>query len=253
MSHRMIRKPEQLLLPFQLPPPPRDERQSAEHRLRLSLEARLGESVHLTVTDNRHTIVSVRTRPDGVHAVRVHHMFLAAEPNVLKQLARYVERRDPRSSKELSRFIALHRHLLSGKPRKSRGVVVRTRGRHFDLQEIFDDLNARCFDRAIQARITWAPLRKARRRRSIKLGTYCVEDRVIRVNPILDQPFVPRYFLEWIVHHEMLHGLIGVPVIDGRRMFHPPEFREREQAFEHYERARAWEREHLDRLLQGAG
>jgi hypothetical protein len=247
----MARRPEQLTLPFPSFPTPESGRTNAEHRLRLSLEARLGESVHLTITDNRHTIVSVRTRPDGVHSVRVHHMFLAADLSVVKNLARYVERRDSRSSRELTRFIAAHRHLLSERPKQRRGVVVRTRGRHFDLQEIFDDLNERCFEKRLQARITWAPSRKARRRRSIKLGTYCVEDRIIRVNPILDQAFVPRFFVEWIVHHEMLHGIIGVPVVDGKRLFHPPEFRERERSFEHYERARAWERQNLDQLLKG--
>src|SRR5262249_47541297 len=125
-------------------------------------------------------------------------------------------------------------------------------GRNVDLQEIFDDLNRRCFEGELQARITWAPYRRMQRRRSIKLGTYCVEDRVIRVNPILDQAFVPRFFVEWIVHHEMVHAVIREPIVAGRRMFHPREFRDRERAFEHYERARAWERANLDELLKGA-
>jgi hypothetical protein len=246
----MPREPKQLALPFPEQPTPGAARILAADRLRLSLEARLGESVHLRVTDNRHTIVSVRTRPDGVHTVRVHHMFLRADAGVVKQLARYVERRDRRSSRELERFIAAHRHLLRERARRSPAVLIRTRGRHFDLQEVFDDLNRRCFQGSVRARITWGPVRRAERRRSIKLGTYCLEDRLIRVHPVLDQPFVPRFFLEWIVHHEMLHEVVGITEVDGKRSYHPPAFRDRERAFEHYAAARAWERENIDRLLR---
>ena len=81
------------------------------------------------------------------------------------------------------------------------------------------------------------------------MGSYSVEDRLIRIHPALDRWFVPRYFLEWIVFHEMLHQVHDIPVVGGRRQFHTPEFLAEEKQFEGYERARAWERENLDRIL----
>ena len=83
------------------------------------------------------------------------------------------------------------------------------------------------------------------------MGSYSVEDRLIRIHPSLDRPDVPRYFVEWIVFHEMLHQVFDIPKVNGRRRFHTPEFLERESQFEHYERARRWERRHLDHLLHG--
>jgi hypothetical protein len=47
----------------------------------------------------------------------------------------------------------------------------------------------------------------------------------------------------------MLHQRHEIPVVRGRRLFHTPEFLLEEAAFEHYDRARRWERENLDRLL----
>ena len=81
------------------------------------------------------------------------------------------------------------------------------------------------------------------------MGSYSVEERLIRIHPALDRRFVPRYFLDWIVYHEMLHQVHDIPVIGGRRQFHTPEFMAQESNYEHYERARDWERRNLDRIL----
>jgi hypothetical protein len=73
---------------------------------------------------------------------------------------------------------------------------------------------------------------------------------LIRIHPALDRRWVPRYFLEYVMFHEMLHHLMPHTRGAGRRALHPPEFREREKEFRHYERAMAWERSHLARLLR---
>jgi hypothetical protein len=115
---------------------------------------------------------------------------------------------------------------------------------------VYDALNDVYFRGSIEARINWGPRGGRRRRRtSIKMGSYSVEDRLIRIHPSLDRRFVPRYFLEWIVFHEMLHQVHDIPVIGGRRQFHTPEFLAAEREFIQYDRARLWERENLDRLL----
>ena len=81
------------------------------------------------------------------------------------------------------------------------------------------------------------------------MGSYSVEERLIRVHRSLDRTFVPRYFVEWIVYHEMLHQVHQAELVNGRRQFHTPAFLADEARFEHYERARAWERAHLDEIL----
>jgi hypothetical protein len=73
---------------------------------------------------------------------------------------------------------------------------------------------------------------------------------LIRVHPVLDKDWVPRYFVEYIVYHELLHHLIPTVRIGGVNVLHPSEFGAREREFRHYARALAWERKHIDRLLR---
>src|SRR6185503_16682465 len=103
------------------------------------------------------------------------------------------------------------------------------------------------------ALITWgkrSPSKRQQPRRSIKLGSYSAIERLIRVHPVLDKPWVPRYFVSYIIYHEMIHHVIPSTHGSGRRMLHPPMFVERERMFRDYERARAWEKAHIGRLLR---
>jgi len=215
-------------------------------------EARLA----LAVTDNQYTMISVK-REKGLYRLRLHHMFLEAEPEVVRALGRYVARNDRDASRLLGQFIDVNqrkiRRARSQRQRRPPPVTIETRGEVHDLQEIYDDLNLRYFANCIDARITWGmrnpPGAKRRRRNSIKMGSYSVEDRLIRIHPSLDRAFVPREFVEWIVYHEMLHQKHDIPIIGGRRIFHTVEFMAEEASFEHYEQARQWERDNLDRIL----
>ena len=52
------------------------------------------------------------------------------------------------------------------------------------------------------------------------MGSYSVEDKLIRIHRSLDRDLVPRFFVAWIVYHEMLHQVHGAPILNGRRQFH---------------------------------
>jgi hypothetical protein len=226
-------------------------RQALEHRIAMHVpDGRLA----LAVTDNRYTMISVK-REKGLFRLRLHHMFLQAEPEVVRAIGHYVAHNDREASRLLGRFIDIHQRKIRRARRacKPATVTIETRGEVHDLQDIYEVLNRRYFDGAIDARITWGqrlqPGGRRKRRNSIKMGSYSVEDRLIRIHPSLDRPFVPRLFVEWIVFHEMLHQKHDIPIVGGRRQFHTPEFLAEEATFEHYTIACRWEREHLDRLL----
>jgi predicted metal-dependent hydrolase len=207
-----------------------------------------GKVLNLRLTENRYTIISVQ-RGRGCYHVRVHRMFAGSKPRLLRALARYVVHNDQRASALLSEFIEQNQHQIRRQPRRARRVVLRTQGRVHDLQAVYDRLNRSYFDGKLDLRIAWGSARRRPAQRSIKIGTYQVEDRLIRVHPVLDQESVPRYFLEWIVFHEMLHGKHTIRRVGGRRCFHPPEFAREEKQFPDYWRARLWEKANLDRLL----
>jgi SprT-like family protein len=239
-----------------------------QFRLARKLELRLGDllgrQVTLTLTDNARTMVSARER-DGIAHVRVHHMFAQADDATLRAIARFLREGHGSASGAIQRYIEQHRVHIRSLPARTRepsaafdagaGDVLRGSGKHHDLHALFARLNARYFDGQVSARIDWARmsrgLGRAHRRHSIKLGSYRGRDPLIRVHPVLDAAWVPAFFVEYIVYHEMLHHVIPMPMQNGRRTLHGPDFRARERQFHDYDLAIAWERENLDRLLSG--
>lgn len=242
-------RPEEAARQVRLPRSIEDETDQVAASLGLYLPP--GKTLELCLTNNHYSMISVRRKPDG-YRLRLHRMFLGAEPRIVRALARYVVHNDRRASTLLGEYIEEHQHIIRMQARRPRHIRIRTVGRHHDLQAIFDRLNADRFGGRLQARITWGPMTvRKRRRRSIKMGSFAVEDRVIRIHPALDQECVPSYFVAWIVYHEMLHGKHEVLRTNGRRRFHTKEFLEEERTFPEYDRACAWEKENLDRLLRG--
>jgi hypothetical protein len=222
--------------------------QSLERRIRAHLSR--GE-VRVTLTDNRYTMISVRRlKREQRFDVRLHLMFADADPVIVRALARYISDNDREASRVLGDFIDNNNDYVRGRTRRSPSQVIFTAGEYHDLRAIYDRLNERYFDNKIDAAITWgARTGRVRRRSSIKMGSYAVEDRLIRLHRSLDRAFVPGFFVEWIVFHEMLHQVHDILVKNGRREFHSKEFLADEMRFEHYDEARAWERAHLDQLL----
>jgi hypothetical protein len=133
-----------------------------------------------------------------------------------------------------------------------RQLNLRHEGTHFDLWPMFNDLNKRYFrGRLRDYKVTWGRRRKHRPKEYFIFGTIQEEDRVIRINPALDQPFVPGWFLRYVLYHEMLHSVVPDETLSqGRRRVHTEEFYRRERKFPGYQRARRWEEANLSRFLR---
>jgi hypothetical protein len=83
----------------------------------------------------------------------------------------------------------------------------------------------------------------------MRFGAYYPERCHIRVHPALDQAFVPRFFVEFIVYHELLHHVIPPIAMNGRHYVHTKTFRQQERLFRRYPEAMAWRQRYLRRLL----
>ena len=96
--------------------------------------------------------------------------------------------------------------------------------------------------------VTWGRRTRPRedKRATIKLGSYSATERLIRVHPALDRHWVPRYFVAYIIFHELLHHVI--PAVPGS--LHPPALVQREREYRFYERALAWEQKNIARMLR---
>jgi len=117
---------------------------------------------------------------------------------------------------------------------RGRKRLLPPRGCRFDLEEIFQRLNERFFGGGLDpARLGWSPHRS----RSL-LGHYDAAHGTIMISRWFDAAEVPRYLVEYLVFHEMLHIKYPVERDGHRRVVHSQAFRAAEKKFPHYERAR---------------
>jgi predicted metal-dependent hydrolase len=63
------------------------------------------------------------------------------------------------------------------------------------------------------------------------LGHYDPAHNTIVVSRVFDRPNVPRYAIEYLIYHEMLHLRHPVKLRGSRRLVHPPAFQEEEKLF----------------------
>ncbi len=220
--------------------------------LERELEAQSGYRVSLTLTDNTSTMLSMkRNRARKAASLRLHRMFLTAPKAVVGALADWVAAPDRfRGGAVLDGYIDANRERIRG---RRVGEARQTKGQVYDLDELFAEVNATEFGEEVVAAITWGRMPAARRRRSIRFGSYTPDDHLIRIHPLLDQASVPRFFIRYIVFHEMLHAVIGISRgPSGRRQIHTNAFKARERAYPDYARAVAWLNDpaNLARLLK---
>jgi hypothetical protein len=237
------------------PDAPRLELQRALNRLTG------GRLASLILTDNRRTILSVKPghRNDRTQlTLRIHRSFVGAPPDVLQAVAAFLESKKG-SDRSREALNVIRQHFAAHRPEtRARRAALRPEGVAYDLREIVDDLNQRYFDGRLSAGVTWGrssggAAHHCRRRRatsSLQLGSYSYEDRLIRLHGVLDQPGIPRYVIEAVVFHELLHADMPPVVRKGRRCFHTPEFRRREREYRHLDKADRWIQEHLPDLLR---
>ena len=209
--------------------------------LESALAREAGRPLRLVLTDNRSVLLSVK-REAGSLLLRLHRMFLHAPDAWWRSLARNIRRRGRAADGEVRRFMNANLHRVRRTPREMPPLV--TCGRVFDLAAVYADINARFFGGRLRVPITWGRGVGRARRGGLTFGSYDPVLALIRIHPVLDRPDVPRYFLESVVHHEMLHHHMGgVPDRAGRTVYHTRAFREAEARFPRHREALAWEKD----------
>jgi predicted metal-dependent hydrolase len=119
---------------------------------------------------------------------------------------------------------------------RGRKVISTPRGHLYDLEEVFEAVNRRFFYGLLgRPTLTWSA-HVARR----MLGHYDAAHNTIVVSRVFDRPGTPRYAIEYLLYHEMLHLKHPVRVRAGRRCVHSREFQAEERLFPELEQARAF-------------
>jgi hypothetical protein len=109
-------------------------------------------------------------------------------------------------------------------------------GRFFHLEEVFDSLNLRFFGGLLgRPELTWS---EGMAKRS--LGHYDAAHNTIVVSRVFDRPSSPRYAVEYLLYHEMLHLKHPVTRRGLRRCVHSREFKAEEKLFPQLREAQAF-------------
>ncbi len=166
--------------------------------------------------------------------------FVGAPDEVLVSLVRlavpYTRKRVPRSvvreyTEGPTYAGALREVETSGGAYQSRPA-----GSVHDLMDLFDSVNQEYFgDRLKPPRLLWSE-----RETFVEFGHYEPATDTVRISRTLDSVDVPRLVLEHVMHHELLHRLLGAEQRNGRRRYHSARFRREERRFRGYDEAEAF-------------
>jgi hypothetical protein len=125
------------------------------------------------------------------------------------------------SSAAVARQIELIRHARGSKR------FYGPEGRFYHLDEVFDSLNLRFFGGLLgRPELTWSEHMAKR-----SLGHYDATHNTIVVSRVFDRPSSPRYAIEYLLYHEMLHLKHPVKMRGLRRCVHSREFKAEEAQF----------------------
>jgi len=195
-------------------------------------------------------VLTIRRREDAVW-VRLSDLLLRAPLNVLEAaaallLSRVYRRRAPAALTapylEYARSDRTRARINHMRGRRIRPGAAGPQGRHFDLEKLFEELNARYFDGKLQRpHIGWSS-RSWRR----QFGCYDPGPNHILLNRRMDRPGVPRFAVEYVLFHEMLHVKHPTRRSGCSLVSHSREFREEEKRFAEFAKARRV----LDRLAR---
>ena len=223
----------------------------SESELQIYLERATGLKIRLRVTDNRRNMVTYKQIDPGDLRVNVHRIFLSAPPQVLRSLASFCKRATHTNRAVIGAYIEQNVERIRPVSRDKLAVEKRVlKGRCHDLEEIFKRLNRRYFKGKCDAAVTWGDMPRKQPKKSIRFGVYNFETNTIRIHPTFDRRFVPRYAVELVLYHEMLHWYIPPKHINGRSLVHTRLFREAESLHPQFEKAKKWKFDNIDLLMR---
>lgn len=212
------------------------------------VERYLDCKLECVITRNRSTMLNLLEKSSARVKLSLHEMFLSAPEDVIVAIAAYVKQvRKERHvhNRRLKEYINAHYGDYHHE-RKLPALVMK--GRVYDLELLMAEINAEYFGGSLELAITWFKGRGGRRR--ILFGKYEESMRLVKISDRLDDPFVPRYFVSYVIYHEMVHSVV-TSYVDGkgRCRMHGPEFKSVERRFSEYAKAREWERGNKERFF----
>jgi hypothetical protein len=187
---------------------------------------------------------TIRLR-EGRVLVRISDLLEGAPEAVLRSIAHILLAKLYRKPIENGYATRYRRYVSSYEMTQRTHVVRQLRGRKqlnspnghvWNLENIFDELNLRFFHGLLgRPQMSWS--REPSRR---LLGHYDPAHNTIIISRVFDDAKLPRFLVEYIVYHEMLHLKHPVKLRGSRRCVHPRAFQDEENLFPQMEEVKKW-------------
>lgn len=123
-------------------------------------------------------------------------------------------------------------------------------GIHFNLNQELRYIQDTYFP-DVQASIRWGkdsgPRKK--KRRSMRMGSWDEEKRLIRIHPVLDQEWVPKEYLHYLIYHELCHSVERPRYSRWGNQIHHAEFHALENQYPNVKQMRKLGRQLFERII----
>lgn len=202
-----------------------------------------------------HENIQIMASIDKRKSLRLQKIFLEADDETLRSLFRHIVRKSRHSDDErVNGFIAerspgKERNTLSNNHLKDCYGPV---GDNHNLDEILNEVMRKYSCQIDDVIIAWRSASGGYR--SITWGTYKRLDDcgLIRINSLLDRADVPKYVVESVVYHELVHHFVPTTRQNNKRVMHGARFKEMLARNPNIEKADLWKKRYFERLRKGA-
>ncbi len=230
------------------------DRRAFERVRRIARRLGLRFPIDIVFTFNRSTMISYRRRREAA-TLRMHDVFRDASTEVLEGVLRSCflplsRRAAAQCGEAIHGFLhENHRRIeMANLRHHGPAKVIGSAGAVHDLDEVYHQVRRDYFPRKlIRLDLTWST-RVSRH----TMGQWCEQapgiNNLISINRMLDDRRVPRFYLEYLMYHEILHEVLPPRLVNGRRIRHFPEFKQRELEFVRFDEAIEWERTAISKL-----
>jgi len=218
-----------------------------QHALENNLKDVLGKELRVTWTTNRRVMISFR-RHEGTPILRLHESFALADTVLTRDLSAFLYKNTRRVPESVKKFVNT---FSKRKEKKINTGSLTHRGRYSDLRKIYRKINRTCFNNQLKGMAVWGRKIFSENKRTITFGSYYPAERIIRIHPVLDTELAPGFYLEAVMHHEMVHEYLDKVEKCGKEdaLSHSSRFKELDRKFKYHALANAWEKRHFEKLM----
>ncbi|MFV0387430.1 MAG: hypothetical protein ACK5NT_01640 [Pyrinomonadaceae bacterium] len=187
---------------------------------------------------------TIRVR-DGIIYVRISDLFTEAPVEIHDALSRillsklFKKRVPPDARNTYAEFINnedFRKRARVQRRKRGKKRLTSPKGNVYDLNQMFEKLNLIYFAGKLEMPVlSWSEQKTFRR-----LGNYDLTHDAVTLSRSLDSREVPKFVVEFVLYHEMLHKFHGAVEKNGRLYFHTSAFKRDEKRFSFYDEAEEW-------------